>query len=183
MRAFVTIFRDWRYALGAVTVCVAVFALSVWLPNLRLLVVVWADFSIALSDKFSLSISLLPSIATNFTFLSASYTVAIAVLAGINVAFMTHLVRRQRGQILQAGATVGMFGILSGTAGVGCTACGSLIVGALLGTIGGAGVLALLPFGGGEFGIIGAALLGYSMHLLAKQITKPSVCEPANIKL
>ena len=52
----------------------------------------------------------------------------------------------------------------------------------LLGTAGGIGVIALLPLRGGEFGILGIVLLGIATYLLAKQISKPMVCEVPNPK-
>lgn len=180
MQAILKIFTNTYSALLALAVSVFVFVLAVWLPNLRLLFRVWADASVSIGDKVALPISLLPSIATNFTPLSAWYTVAIAILTGINVALIAHLIKT-RGMLAQ-GAAIGASGIFTGALGLGCAACGSIILTSLIGTVGGISVLTLLPLRGGELGIIGVLLLGYSTYLLAKQVRMPLVCEPADLK-
>lgn len=176
INAFTTVFRHKRYLLLTGVVAFAVFAFATWLPNLRLLFSVLTNPTIALMDKVILPLRLLESITTNFTLLSALYTIAIAMLTGINIAFIAYYVRQQKQQFAQAGVAVGTLGIISGVLGMGCVACGSLILTSLLGTATGAGVIALLPLRGGEFGIVGVTLLGIATYLLAKQITKPFVC-------
>ena len=182
MNAFRAVFRNWTLAAVAITVSTIVFAVATWLPNAHLLWSIWSDSSLLIADKLTFPLRLLESITTNFTTLSALYTVAIALLAGTNIAFVAYLIRRQR-ELSQSGAAAGIFGILSGTVGMGCAACGSLILTSLLGTVGGAGFVAALPLRGGEFGIIGVVLLGVSTYFLARQITKPLVCEPIDLKV
>src|SRR3989344_4815205 len=183
MKAFRAVFKSWTFAAVAITVSTIVFAVTTWLPNVRLLWSIWSDSSLPIADKLTFPIRLLESITTNFTTLSALYTVAIALLAGINIAFIAYLIGQQRERISQSGATAAVFGILSGTVGMGCAACGSLILTSLLGTVGGTGLVVALPLRGGEFGIIGVVLLGVSTYFLARQITKPLVCEPIDLKV
>lgn len=177
MDAVGKVFRNPSYAALSVAISFAVFIAAAWFPNFRLLRAIWSDASIALGDKIILPVRLLESITTNFTTLSATYTVAIAVLSGINIAFVVYILRHQKQQLSAAGVTTGTFGILSGATGLGCAACGSLVISSLLATAGGASVLTLLPLRGGEFGILGVVLLGVSTYFLAKHITKPPVCE------
>lgn len=177
MDAAGTVFRNWSYAALSTTVSLAVFVMAAWFPNFKLLWAIWSDASIALGDKIILPIRLLESITTNFSVLSATYTVASAILIGINIAFVVYILKRQKRELTRAGVTTGTFGILSGVTGLGCAACGSLIISSLLATFGGAGILALLPLRGGEFGILGVALLGTAMYFLAKHITRPPLCE------
>src|SRR3989338_11549740 len=124
MGAFQMVFKNWRFAILAAVVSSTVFATATWLPNARLLWSIWSDSSLPIADKLTFPIRLLESITTNFTTLSALYTVAIALLAGINVAFIAYLIGQQRERISQSGATAVVFGILSGTVGMGCAACG-----------------------------------------------------------
>ena len=105
MRGVLTSLANTRSAVVALTVAATVFAIAVWLPNLRLLFAIWTDASVSLGDKLALPISLLSSIATNFTLLSASYTIAIAVLAGVNAALIVRLIQ-MRG-VFGSGAAVG----------------------------------------------------------------------------
>ena len=180
--AFTTVFRNKTYTLIGGVVSFLIFAFAVWLPNIRLLFSVLTNPTIPASDKLILPLRLLESITTNFTVLSASYTIAIALLTGINVALIVYYVRRQKQQLSQAGMTVGTLGIVSGVLGMGCAACGSLILTSIVGTTIGAGIIGLLPLRGSEFGIVGVVLLTIATYLLAKQITKPFVCEPINLK-
>lgn len=181
MRAVLNTLKTPRSLLIAICVSVLVFAFAMWLPNLRLLFSILTDAAVSLGDKIMLLLSLLPSIATNFTLLSASYTIAIALLAGVNAALMVHLIRMR--SVFGGGAVIGASGIFAGVLGLGCAACGSLLLMSFIGTVGGISALALLPLRGSEFGIIGTLLLGYSTYLLGKQITKPLVCEPAPLKV
>lgn len=174
MKALRLVFKNRNYVALTAAVSGIVFVLATWLPNLRLLWSVWTNASVALADKIILPIRLLESITTNFTALSASYTILIAILAGINVSLAVYLVRTR---VLSGGSVVaGLSGLFTGSLGVGCAACGSLVIASLLGTVTGVSLLALLPLKGGEFGILGVAFLGYSTYSLAKQITKPLVC-------
>ena len=179
-RAFTAVFKHPSYVALSTTVALLVFAFAAWLPNVRLLFSILTASDISLADKLTFPLRLLESITTNFTTLSVTYAIAIALLTGINVALITYYVRRQKQQLSQAGIAASGLGILLGTVGIGCAACGSLILTSLLGTVGGAGLIAVLPLRGGEFGIVGAMLLLSATYLLAKQINKPLVCEPTN---
>lgn len=176
MRTLRTVFGDWRYLLMAAAISAAVFAAAVWFPNLRLLALIWGDAPLA--DAFLLSLRLLKSITTNFTLLSALYTAAISLLIGVNVALITYVLRRRARGVSSADAAMGTAGVIAGAAGIGCAACGSLLVASILASVGGAGLLALLPFQGGEFGILGVALLGTVTYRLTRHIGTPAVCEP-----
>lgn len=178
--AFTAVFRRPSYVALAAVVAFAVFAFAAWLPNVRLLFSIVTTSDVPLADKLTFPLRLLESITTNFSVLSALYTVAIALLTGINVALITYYVRHRKQQLSQAGIAASGLGILLGTAGLGCAACGSLILTSLLGIVGGASLLAALPLRGGEFGIVGVMLLLGAAYLLAKQINKPLVCEPTN---
>lgn len=173
MRALFSTLKTMRSTLIALSVSVCVFVLAVWLPNLQLLSILWSG-SLPLADKITLPVRLLASSTTNVTTLSALYTVIISVLSGINVALIVELVRKRR--MVTGGAVAGGAGVFAGALGVGCAACGSLILTALIGTTVGTGALALLPLGGAEFGIIGVGLLVYATYLLTKQINK-ATCE------
>lgn len=174
--AFQTVFKDWRYVFLSVFVAALAFAFATWLPNLQLLYSILKDPLVPLGDKLTLPINLLDSITTNFTILTASYTIAIAVLTGINFALAMYQIIRQRQSFSGTGAFASSLGVLSGFFGIGCAACNSLVLVSVLGIVGGAGVVPLLPLQGGEFGIAGVLLLGAATYVLARQITSPLGC-------
>ncbi len=174
-RAFRTVFTRPAYLALAIATSALVFALATWLPNLGLIARIALSPSTSWSEKFALPVSLLGSITTNFTPLSALYTVVIAILFGMYVAMTVYYLRRKIARTWHSMWT-GVLGIGSGVLGVGCAACGTLLLGGALALVGATGALALLPLGGSEFGIIGALLLAFSVYLSARQITNPAVC-------
>ncbi len=177
LEALQKVFRKPMYILLAFSTSLIVFAFAVWFPNISLIVKIMGHPGISLSQKLDLPISLLGSIVTNFTLLSASYTIAIAILFGINLSMIVYFLRRKINDVRQSGVATGFFGITSGVIGMGCAACGSFLLTSVLSLFGASGILAFLPLAGGEFGIIGVILLATSLYMTAKQIQNPAVCK------
>lgn len=177
LQALQKVFRKPTYMILALITSSAVFAFAVWLPNLPLIVQVMGHPGVSFSQKLDLPISLLGSIITNFTLLSASYTIAIAILFGINVSMIIYFLRRRVDEVKQTGLATGLFGITSGVIGMGCAACGSFLLTSILSLVGASGILAFLPLNGGEFGILGVILLGMSLYTIAKKIQDPAICK------
>ena len=171
------VFRNPAYVLGALALSLAVFGLAVLLPNSSLIGIVASSPDIPLSQKLGIPLSLLGSIITNFTILSALSTIVIATLFGINVAMMVYFLRRKISDVKQMGITTGFLGVTSGIVGIGCAACGSFLLTSALSLFGASSILASLPLAGGEFGILGVILLLISAHTIAKQIQQPGTCK------
>lgn len=170
------VLRQPLYVLIAFATSAVVFMFAIWLPNISLIVKIMSHTGIPFSKKFGLPISLLGSIATNFTLLSVSYTIAIAILFGINLAMIIYFLRRRIADVEQSGIATGFFGITSGVIGMGCAACGSLLLTSILSLFGATWILSFLPLGGGEFGILGVILLTSSLYMTAKRIQGSAVC-------
>lgn len=179
-QALQKVFRKPMYIFLALITSLVVFAFAVWLPNIPLIVKVMGHPGIPLTQKLDLPISLLGSIVTNFTILSASYTIAIAILFGVNLAMVTYFLRRRVDDVKQSGIATGFFGITSGVIGMGCAACGSFLLMSVLSLFGASWILSFLPLGGGEFGILGVILLTVSLYMTAKKIQNPAVCRITN---
>jgi hypothetical protein len=180
IHALQKVLRKPAYVILALVVCVLVFVFAVWLPNIRLIVSIVSSPDVPLSSKIELPLSLLGSITTNFTLLSASYTIIIAVLFGMYIAMLFYFLKRRIKEVRHGGIATGFLGITSGILGVGCGACGAFLLTSFLSLIGAGGVLALLPLGGSEFGILGVILLALALRATAKQIENPLVCEIKN---
>ncbi len=176
-QALQKVFGRPMYVLLALITSAAVFAFAVWLPNLSLIVKIMGHPGITLSQKLSLPASLLGSIVTNFTPLSATYTIAIAILFGMNVAMIAYFLKRRIDDVRQAGFGTGFLGITSGVLGMGCAACGSFLLTSILSLSGTSWLLSYLPLAGGEFGILGVILLAISLYLTAEKIQNPAVCK------
>ncbi len=168
------IFGNIRYVLLAGVIAVGIFLFTVWYPNFSLIKSILSDTTISVESKVSLPFKLLGSIATNFTVASALYAIFIALLAGVNIAIVAYLVFSKSGARNTKEYIMGLLGVGGGVVGIGCAACGSLLIPILLGT--GSGILAFLPWQGREFGIIGLIFLATSTYLLLKKSGDPMIC-------
>jgi hypothetical protein len=157
---------------------VAVLTVAVWLPNLTLIGTVLTSSTATTIEKLQLLVSLYGGIATNFTLVSALYTILIALLFGVYSALLVYYIRTMQtksNDAVSVGA-LGVGGVVSGFFGIGCAACGTFILTSLL-TFGGASTfITLLPLGGQEFGFIGVGLLAYAVYSLLKKLNQSPVC-------
>lgn len=176
-QALQKVFRNPVYVILALVVSASVFVFAVWLPNIRLVAGIVSSPDIPLLSKFELPLSLLGSITTNFTPLSALYTTTISVLFGMYIAMTIYFLKRRIKDVRQNGIATGFLGITSGVLGVGCGACGAFLLTSFLSLVGAGGILVLLPLKGNEFGILGVILLAIALHATAKQIGNPLVCK------
>lgn len=174
--AFGQVFMRPPYIALAGALAVLTFLLAVWFPNLGLIGEVFSNPDAPLAIKLNVALSLLGGIGTNFSLLSAGYTIATAVLFGINTAMIVYLLKQRQTGAAGRNIAIGSGGMASGALGLGCAACGSLIAGAGLPFLGAAGALAALPLNGAEFGILGVALLFASLLLVSKNIAESIAC-------
>lgn len=171
------VFGQVRYAVLAFGIAAMVLSASLLLPNLGLITQVFDTKGITLATKLSFFFGLYGSLFTNFDLLSAGNLLLISVLFGTNIALLIYYIRRQQiamGNTSLHFASVG--GLISGLFGIGCAACGSVILTALLGTFGASGFIVFLPFHGAEFGLIGVIFLLVSIYYLIKRINDPLIC-------
>ena len=175
---FRTVFPRAAYVLLTLTITWVVFTSAVWLPNSRLIGVVLLSGTASVSEKFGFLMSLYGSIGTNFTPVSASYTILIAVLFGINFSLFVYYIRRVRSgaRRLKSTGAASLGGLVSGVFGIGCAACGTFILTSVLTLFGVSGIIVYLPLGGEEFGFLGVGLLLYSLHGLREKIDEPLLC-------
>ncbi len=172
--------RPW-YAFLAISVASTVAIAGVLIPQYQLIKQILVSRTMVVPEKLVFVASILGSIETNFTVVSASILLITAVLFGINIAMLLYYIKRARAGIRSFGVTSASTfgGLISGVFGIGCAACGSLIATSVLITFGAGGLITLLPLRGVEFGFVGVLLILYSIWLLAKKINTPLVCDIA----
>jgi hypothetical protein len=170
------VFAHRAYAALAGVLAIVAFVLAVWFPNLGLIGEIFSGSDAPLGARLGIAFSLIGGIVTNFSPLSAAYTVAIAVLFGIAAAMIAYLLKRKRRAAAGGNIAIGSGGVASGAIGIGCAACGSLLLGGALPFAGAAAALGALPLGGAEFGILGVALLVVSLLLISRAIARPAGC-------
>lgn len=177
LRTVRQVFRRPQYVALASSAALIVFVFSAWLPNIRLVFDIVRSPLIPIQEKVIIPLQLLGAIQTNFSAWSASYTLAIALLFGMNVALFVYYIKRRKAFFQQSGLATSFGGLVSGILGIGCAACGTLVLAPLLSLVGAGALITLLPFGGQEFGILGVGVLGFSVFLTAKKIQDPLVCK------
>lgn len=176
--AFAQVFVRYSYITLACLLAVAVLVFALWFPNLALIAAVLTEPNASIATKFGILLSLLGAIATNYSLFSAAYTVAIAVLFGVNVSMIVFLLKQRRTAAAGQSIALSTGGMTTGALGIGCAACGSLLASSALSFVGGAGLLAVLPLNGGEFGFLAVALLLVSLFLIARTIAQPLCALP-----
>jgi hypothetical protein len=171
------VFGQLRYTVLASSIALLVLSGSLLLPNLGAITQVFGTDGIGIWAKATFLVTLYGTLFTNFSLLSALNLLLISTLFGINIALLVYYIRRQ--QVASANMTAhvtSIGGLVSGLLGIGCAACGSVILTALVGTFGASGFLVLLPFHGAEFGLLGVVFLVISIRYLIHRINDPLVC-------
>jgi hypothetical protein len=145
----------------------AVLGLSVFVfsRNVTLLRQVILGSSLPLAGRATVTAELYPFIGTAYTTLQGTVLVLTAVLIGINMAVATYHFREHGLSVGQGSGSLG--GIVLGTLGAGCTACGSAVLAGLLSVAGASGLLLALPLDGLEFSVFAGFLLLLSLYWLA----------------
>ncbi|MBI1961236.1 MAG: hypothetical protein HYS45_00875 [Parcubacteria group bacterium] len=171
IRGIIIVFSRWRYAALAAFVALGLFLFVVWLPNRELLGFALSSETISFwrlvwkSPQF---------FAANETRTSAFIALAVIILSAANIAMLAYYLKwRIR---TQRGMGVGIAGTMVGLVGIGCTACGSIILSSIFGFGAVASFLGVLPFGGLEFGAIGIVALLFSIRLLSLRVQNLEQC-------
>jgi len=148
------------------------------LPNFSLLATVFGSASVSLSAKLWFFVTLHGTLFTSFTWFTGTYTVMIALLLGVNVSLLWFYIARSR-RLRRSDRTLtftGIGGFVSGVFGIGCAACGTIILTGVLKLLGIAWILTYLPLHGAEFGVLGVLLLSLTVYTLAKRISDLVTC-------
>lgn len=175
--AFITVFKRPWYILLAGLITLTLLLLAIWIPNIPFVSHVIESNIYALQAKAGILVASLGFFKTNFTVLTQSVTITVAVLTGINVAMVVYYLKRRIE--LEKSVGTGAMGTIVGVLGIGCASCGSVILSSIFGLSATASVLGVLPFKGAEFGLLGIVILVVAIYLVSKKIQNPLVC---NIK-
>jgi len=152
-------------------------SVAILLPNTKILLQVVQSPALGFGQKVEFLIGMYGLLGTNFSLFSAVTTVATAVLFGINIALLIFYVRRRQSvNKNKTGNSASVAGVVAGVFGVGCAACGSVLIASFLALFGAGGLLLILPLHGAEFGILSVCLLLFSVHEVTKRINDPLIC-------
>lgn len=172
------VFSDYRYILVAIAAALLAFTLSIWLRNISLIVTAFTSSLFSFGDRVLLLSRLIGGISTADTMLVAVLTLVMSLTFGVNIALLVYyFVQRQKLPATKANATT-IGGLIAAIFGIGCSACGTLVLSAILSSVGAIGILALLPLAGGEFLILSIVLFMASIYWIAKSIQTSVICIP-----
>jgi len=171
--------RDWRLmgrtarlVLGlptyaAVAAVASVLSLTGFVVslNVSLVLAVVVGGSLPLGSRLTILAELYPFVGTSFSPAQGLLLVAVAGLTGVDVAMATYHFREHGLNVQQGGA--GAAGVVLGTLGAGCAACGSAVLVGLLSLLGVTGGLLFLPLEGLEFALGAVVVLTLSIYWLA----------------
>jgi hypothetical protein len=149
-----------RYALVAVVAAAVALTGFVLSQNLR-----FAGDVIAGPVPASALLELYPFVGTSYGPVTGSVLILVAAFVGVDIALVAYHVREHRLSAERGGGS--LIGVVLGTLGAGCAACGSAILAGLLSLFGAAGLVTLLPLDGLEFTLLALVALVLSIHWLA----------------
>ncbi|MBV0901399.1 hypothetical protein [Haloarcula salina] len=155
-------------AYAVVAAVAAVVALSVFVLSLQVTLVsdLVVGGSLPLDSRLRVLVELYPFVGTSFTAAQGVLLVAVALLTGVDIALAAYHFREHGLDLQQGGA--GAAGLLLGTLGAGCAACGSAVLLALLSLLGVSTSLLFLPLDGLEFAVGALVVLTLSIYWLAE---------------
>lgn len=153
-----------RYALLAGVVGIAALALFVFSLNLPLVGFALTGL-LTPAARVQLLVSQFPFLGPAFTPVQGGLLLAVAALTGVDVAMAIYHFREHGVSVRQGGT--GAAGILLGTLGAGCAACGSAVLVGLLSLLGVSTSLLFLPLDGLEFALGALVVLTLSVYWLA----------------
>lgn len=162
-----------RYLAWWLAITLGLLALMIIIINYSLLSYTLSSDIFNWQEKIKI-ISRLPlTLRSNFTVFDQISLGVVSLLAGLNFALLL-LYFRKRPKIKKAG--LGSLGTLAGLVGIGCPACGSVILSTFFGFSATATFMGFLPFKGAEFALLGIIILLWSIISVAKKIYSPAVC-------
>jgi hypothetical protein len=112
---------------------------------------------------------------TSFTAFSLILGILGSVIGAANTALLYVYVKTRGEVIVRSGLYSGV-GLVFAVLGIGCAACGTVLIGSILGFLGLGSVFTVLPYHGEEIGALGILVLVAVTYSLAKKVAVPTVC-------
>ena len=164
------VYKEKRYLVITVLIMIFIILFVNLLPNYTLLMGLLSSGNISLF--FKVLINLIPGIFTNNSILSLFTTLSTALLAGLSISLLVFKFKSMRELKLKESGAI-TTGAITGLLSSGCSACSI----GLLTSLGLVGGLTILPFKGYEVWGLGILLLGTSIYMSSKSISKCKACD------
>ena len=175
MKALGLIFKKPGYLILFAGVSFLTFFVSLWLTNRELLAYILFSDNFSFQSRVIILVNSLAIIKTNFTPASRVLVIVLSLLVGINLAVQVYYCR-QWFSLQKKVSSLSLLSLLVGFLGVGCAACGSVVLSSLFGFSAAAVFLGFLPLQGLEFGLFGVFGLSLSTYLMVRKIDQNFAC-------
>ncbi len=172
--ALQAIFQSWKYRLLFAGSTVLFWLLQIWLAHYALISFAFRTDVFSWKDKVNVLINTIIMFFTTFPRDVQALALLTAVLVGCNITFLAYYLRRQVRTLRAAGSSLA--GVMISLVGVGCSACGSVVLSSLIGFGAATRVLTILPLRGKEFSLLAISILAVSTCWVIKKILTPAVC-------
>ncbi|MFB6300471.1 MAG: hypothetical protein ABEH65_09445 [Halobacteriales archaeon] len=153
------------YALLSVLIAVLAITVFVVSQNIPLVRDVVIGGTLPFEARLQVLLGLFPFLGTSFSIEAGLLLITVGLLVGLDIAMVTYHLREHGVGARESGGSV--IGVVLGTLGAGCAACGSAILAGVLSLVGGAGLLTVLPLDGLEFSLLAMVALVLSIYWLA----------------
>lgn len=172
------VFKQALYVAVAVLTSFLILSVTAWYSQGSTAALVLGG-ELSVLEKFRYVGGVYWSLVTTSSAFGTAVIFCLSILFGLHTAVLIYYIRRIRrcSRGVKRFYTTSTTGFLLGLLGIGCAACGSIILTALAVSLGAGGWLLLLPWHGQEFGVIGITFLALSLFQLLIKIQDPLVCD------
>ncbi len=174
LKKTIPLFKELRLILVMAAASLGFFLINLWIANYQLFWSVLTSSSFSVWEKLTVLAASFGLFTSNFTFGSQVLIVLSSLLGGITVSILFVQMSKQ---VASKNTGAGLGGVVLSMVGVGCGACGSIILSTLFGLSAGQWLTALLPFKGVEFGVLGILILVVSIVRLSYRLHFPQACK------
>lgn len=169
------VFSRLLYWLIAFSVALIIILITVLLSQFRFIISVLDSSFFDTPTKLKAIVSSFGAFQTNLMIEDQIFTVIIAILSGITMAMVVYYFKYRFS--VHAAAGTSFLGVVVGLLGVGCSACGSVVVSTIFG-VGATGIfLGVFPFEGTEISVLSVVILLGSLYVIARKIASPKMCD------
>jgi len=126
-------------------------------------------------ERLHLALVFLFSVKSSFLTTGVIFSFLGSLLGALNIT-LAYIYFKLRAELLVKHHVYSGAGLFVAFLGIGCAACGSALLTAMLGLLGLSSILGFLPYQGAELGVIGLLILAVTTMALAKKVVGPKVC-------
>lgn len=174
LRAAAAAFQTRRAVVAATIAIVLLWTIASWLSNLDLLSHTLGNPKFDGSAFLAFFVYGLAIPVLNSPPLTLVFLIVAVALTGWQAGLLAYAVGKRFHLLRSTGSSA--LGAAVALLGVGCSACGSVILTSLLGVGATAGLVAVLPLGGAEFPLLASLILAATITHTSRRLLAPEIC-------